>query len=137
MVRTFSRADWDAASEAWHEGEYDRDLWYQVRRAAAGRGMLYPPTGERGDGCDDPHPSQRAIVYRAIDSTPELLLAVIGRSSSWSQVVVELIHASDASRTDAELAELEADRQDETSRRRDRATAPQRLGDVMRRAADR
>jgi len=135
MVRTFSRADWSAASDSWREGGFDADTWYRVRYAAACRGMLYPPAGDKGDDCDDPHPSQRAIVYRALDNTPALLFAVIGRSSSWSQVTSELIHAVNASRTDAEIAELEQDRREETRRRSDRVSAPQRLGEIMRKAA--
>lgn len=134
MVRTFSRAAWSAASESWREGGLDAETWYRVRYAAACRGMLYPPAGEAGDDCDDPHPSQRAIVYRALDNTPALLFGVIGRSSSWSEVSRELIHAIHASRTDAELAEIEQDRREETRRRNERTSAPQRLGDIIRRA---
>lgn len=136
-VRTFSRADWSAASEVWREGGFDADTWYRVRYAAACRGMLYPPAGDRGDDCDAQHPSQRAIVYRAIDTTPVLLLESIGRSSSWSQVTAALIAAVNADRDDAETAELEQERQAEGQRRADRKAAPQLLGEIIRGAAGR
>jgi hypothetical protein len=135
VVRTFSRADWSEASESWREGGFAADTWYRVRYAAACRGMLYPPAGGKGDDCDDPHPSQRAIVYRAIRDSPALLFGIIGRSSTWSQVVVALIHAVDAARADADIAEIARDRQEETRRRNERTAAPQRIGEIMRRAA--
>ena len=134
-VRTFSRADWSAASESWREGGFDADTWYRVRYAAACRGMLYPPAGDRGDDCDALHPSQRAIVARAIRDMPRALLAIIGRSSSWSQVTGALIAAVNADRDDAETAELEQERLAEGRQRADRKAAPQRLGEIMRAAA--
>jgi hypothetical protein len=133
-VRTFSREDWDAASAAWHEGEFDERTWSEVRRAAAKRGMLYPPTGTRHDDIDAPHPSQRAIVYRALDGTPSQLLAVIARSSSWSQVVDDLMRVVSARRDELDDADVDSGRRAEAARWADRRSAPQRLGDIMRKA---
>jgi hypothetical protein len=132
VVRTFSRAEWSAARDAWRDGGYDADTWYRVRYAAACRGMLYPPMGGRGDGCNDPRPSQRAIVYRALDSTPALLFAVIGRSSSWSGVCRDLIRASAEARAESDAEELREDRDAEARRRRDRSAAPRSIGEILR-----
>lgn len=136
-VRTFSREDWNAASAAWHEGEFDADTWATVRRAAADRGMLYPPAGTRHDDIDAPHPSQRAIVYRAIDSTPELLLEVIARSSTWSQVVDALMLSVNAARDEVDAAELDSARRAEAARWADRRAAPELLGSILHRASER
>lgn len=134
VSRTFSRADWEAASAAWHEGGYDRDTWYEVRRAAADRGMLYPPQGSPHDDVDDPRPSQRAIVYRALDATPRALLAIIARSSSWTQVVDALIRDARQRRDELDAAELEEERRAEAKRFAGRQAAPALLADIMRKA---
>jgi hypothetical protein len=123
-VRTFSRAEWDTASAAWHEGGFDADTWRDVRRAAADRGMLYPPSGTQHDDIDAPHPSQRAIVYRAIDGTPKLLMRVIARSSTWSQVVDELMRSVNARRDEADEVELDSERRSEAARWAERISAP-------------
>lgn len=133
-VRTFSRAEWDAASAAWREGEFGADTWAIVRRAAADRGMLYPPAGSRHDDIDAPHPSQRAIVYRAIDGNPARLMAVIAMSSTWSQVVDELMRSVNAMRDEADEAEIDSARRAEAVRWADRRSAPVRLGEIMRKA---
>lgn len=83
-MRTYRREDFLAAREAW--SDFDRD-WDPFREAAAERGMLYPPSGSRFDSWEDPKPSQRAILYRAIQDTPETLMDAINESRSWSDVI--------------------------------------------------
>jgi hypothetical protein len=134
---TVSRETWLAASAAWQAGEFDEATWRDVRKAAAERGMLFPPAGTRHDDIGDAHPSQRIIVYRAIDSTPERLMAAIGRARSWSDVVNELIRASNTDRTEAELADIADEQRREAARFTERQAAPQRLADIMRRLGER
>jgi hypothetical protein len=130
-VRTFSREEWDAASAAWHEGEFEERIWASARRAAADRGMLYPPAGTQHDDIDAPHPSQRAIVYRAIDETPELLKRVIARSSTWSQVVDELMRSVNARRDEQGEAEMDSGRRAEAARWADRIASPDALAALI------
>lgn len=80
-VRTFSREDVQAANAAWVEGGFD-PRWQAFRELASGRGILYPPSGTKRDSWEDDAPSQRAILWRAIDETPELLRRCILRSRS-------------------------------------------------------
>ena len=90
-MRTYDPATFLAARAAWVIGGYDMDLWGPFRQAAAERGFCYPPCGTVHDSRDDPEPSQRCIVFAAIRETPRALLAIIGQSGSWSQVVAQLI----------------------------------------------
>lgn len=85
-MRTYSRRDFEAARDAWDK-DFDQDDWGPFRAAAAERGMLYPPAGSKFDSWEDPKPSQRAILYRAIVDTPETLMDAINSSRSWSEVV--------------------------------------------------
>jgi hypothetical protein len=110
-MRTFTRADWDAAQQAWTEGRFS-DEWRDVRHQAAMRGMLFPPDGDRFDSWEDDEPSQRAMLIRAIRETPRLLEVAISRSSSWGQVIAYVVKRRDDMR--AELDE----RDRETARRR-------------------
>lgn len=135
MGVTYTRETWLAASAAWHEGEFEEDAWRAVRVAAAQRGMLYPPSGSRHDDTDAARPSQRAIVWLALDWTPGELLLVIGRSSTWSQVVDGLMSSVNSRRDELDEADLESLRRAEAERWADRRAAPKRLGDILRRAA--
>lgn len=83
-MRSFSRADWDAAQLAWLDFS---DEWREVRHQAAFRGMLYPPDGSRWDSWEDDEPSQRAMLIRAIRETPQLLSVAVSRSRSWFEVI--------------------------------------------------
>ena len=109
-MRTYSREDYQAAMRAWSDFGPE---WDRYRRVAAERGMLFPPSGSRFDSWEDQEPSQRAIVYRAIEDTPSALLDTIGRSRSWSEVVRRVMADVDRRREDADLAErqIEWDRQ--------------------------
>ncbi len=104
-MRTYSRSDFEAARAAW--SDFD-GTWEFHRRLAADRGMLYPPSGTRWDDIDDPKPSQRAIVYRAMTDTPLALTEAIRASSSWSQVIHRLLLDIEHRREDASLAEKDA-----------------------------
>lgn len=94
MTRTFSKETWNAAQQAWSEGGYGRE-WRDVRHAAAMKGMAHPPEGSAEDPWEATKPSQRAIVYRALDETPVLLMSCIRRSSTWSEVIAKLIQRRD------------------------------------------
>jgi hypothetical protein len=105
---TFSASDWRLAQEAWLAGEFGSE-WDEARAAARSRGFIFPPSGSRHDDWDDEHPSQRAIVYRAIEESPRLLLRCVARSRSWSDVVRMLAGERDAWRVrNARSAELDA-----------------------------
>lgn len=84
--RTYSRADWEAAERAWADGEYGWQ-WAHIRRIARAQGMLFPPSGTRHDDRDAESPSQRAIVWRALEDNPAELERIVRRSRTWSQVV--------------------------------------------------
>src|SRR5690349_9977420 len=88
-MRTYSRADFLAAKDAWRD--FDDADWRPFRERAAERGMLYPPSGSRFDSWEDPKPSQRAILYRAIVDTPEALMDAINECRSWSEVVAKIL----------------------------------------------
>lgn len=103
--RTYSRADLDASRRAWSDFG---DGWREARRVAAVAGMLYPPAGTRFDDRDDAQPSQRAIVWAALDDRPSSTLAIIGRSRSWSAVVRAVMAEEGSLREDADLAERDA-----------------------------
>jgi hypothetical protein len=87
-VKTYAHAEYLRADLAWQEfgGE-----WSGIRARAAEAGMLYPPSGSPDDDRDALSPSQRAIVYRAMTDTPRALVAIIGRSHSWREVVAAVI----------------------------------------------
>lgn len=129
-MKTFDRATFLAARKAWAEGGFGPE-WRAVRRLAAERGFIYPPTGDRHDQRDDEEPSQRAIVYAAIEDTPRMLWVIIGRSSSWSQVVAQLIQLQGRLAEDAGLAEddVRLARRGEPTREQ----AAERLRDILRR----
>lgn len=107
-MRTFSRRDFEAARDAWSWGRFGPE-WEPYRRAASERGFIFPPAGSPEDDRDAEEPTQRAIVYRAIADTPRTLLAIIGRSRSWTQVVAGIVQDMDARREDADLAERDAE----------------------------
>lgn len=127
VVTTWSKAQWEEAEAAWADFSAE---WEPYRAAARQRGMLYPPSGTRWDSWEDPQPSQRAIVVRAIRDTPQLLTAVIASSRSWREVVRTLM---------VRLAELreQADADEDGAERRraeDRSTrshAPELLAQLV------
>ncbi len=120
-MKTYSRDTFEKARQAWSDGEFD-ERWEPYRRAAGERGYLFPPTGSRHDDRDVERPSQRAVIWRAIDFSPEWLLTVVRHSSSWSQVVASIVAHDTALRDDADL--------DERGAEMDRAARPTR-GEAM------
>ena len=110
-MRTFSRADWDAAQQAWTDGDFS-DEWKPYRHQAAMRGMLYPPEGTRWDSWEDDEPSQRAQLIRAIRETPALLVMAIAKCKSWYEVIAYV-----NGRRDERRVELDAEDW-QTARRR-------------------
>lgn len=110
-MRTYSRADWDAAQEAWADFSPE---WSEVRHQAVMRGILFPPAGTKWDSWEDDEPSQRAMLIRAIRETPKLLSSCIARSRSWSDVIRQLMAARDEWRTELNLEDRRRVRDDAT-----------------------
>lgn len=106
-MTTWSKAQWEEAEAAWADFSAE---WSPYRDQAGQRGMLYPPSGSKWDSWEDPQPSQRAIVVRAIRDTPALLTATIASSRSWREVVNRLIARLAELRDDADESEAAADR---------------------------
>lgn len=104
-MRTYSRTDWLAARDAWDDFSGE---WTPYREAAAQRGMLYPPSGSRFDSWDDPKPSQRAILYRAMADTPAALMDAIHESRSWGEVVGKVMADMHDRREYVRMAEEDA-----------------------------
>lgn len=116
--RTYRREDLVEARRRWVHGEFGAE-WQPYRRLAGDRGFIFPPDGTKWDSWEDDEPSQRAIVYRAIEDTPSLLRAAIAKSNSWGQVVAQLMRDLERRREDADLAERDAgwEREHRPSRR--------------------
>ena len=83
-MRTYDRDTWHRANATWTDFGPE---WAEVRQIAASRGMLYAPSGSPDDDRDSDEPSQRAIIWRALEDNPGELRAILRTSSSWSQVV--------------------------------------------------
>jgi hypothetical protein len=127
-MRTYSRDDFLAAREEWKD--FDRE-WEPYRKLAAEYGMLYPPAGTKWDSWEDEEPSQRAIIYRAIEDTPDALTEAIRQSHSWFEVVRKLMADIDRRREDATYAEKDA----EWERQKFRGPM-QSIGDIFNRFRD-
>ena len=103
-MRTYNRADWEAALQAWDDGQFSRE-WREFRHAAAMRGMIYPPEGTKWDSWEDDEPSQRAILIRAIRETPTMLMQAIANSRSWGDVIGYVIRRRDDLRAELDARE--------------------------------
>lgn len=103
-MRTYNRADWLASQQAWDDGEFGY-RWQGIRRIAAERGFIYPPSGTRHDDREVESPSQRAIIWRALEDNPTELERIVRRSRSWSQVVDGIIGLEERLRLDLTEAE--------------------------------
>jgi len=99
-MRTYSRTDWIASQQAWDDGEFSY-RWQAIRRIAAERGFIYPPVGSVHDDREVESPSQRAIVWRALEDNPTELERIVRRSRSWYDVVDGIIGLEDRLRRDA------------------------------------
>lgn len=91
---TFSRDHWNAALQAWTDGDFS-DEWKPFRHEAAMRGVIYPPEGTKWDTWDDDEPSQRAMLIRAIRETPNLLHRAIAHNRSWYDVIAYITRERD------------------------------------------
>lgn len=107
-MRTYDRATFQAAKEAWESGGYGWQ-WQRIRRLAAEQGYLYPPTGSRHDDRDAENPSQRAIVWRALEDNAAELERIVSRARSWSGVVDRIIGYEARLRTDADYVERDVE----------------------------
>jgi hypothetical protein len=116
--RTFTKGQLHAAQAAWVAWESDASAgmieeWIPWRKLARQVGIIDPPAGGRYDSWTDDHPSQLAILTRAIRETPELLREALmaPRVRAWFDVIGVLLAA---------LGELAA-RAEERNRREDEA----------------
>lgn len=105
-MKTFSAKDWHASLEEWDAGRFS-DEWKPFRHLAAMRGILFPPTGSRHDSWEDPEPSQRAILWRAVSETPKLLAEAIDRARSWREVLDYVLARRDEWRAELDQRERE------------------------------
>lgn len=99
-MRTLSRSEYDAMTEAWADFDY---RWKPWRELAARSGVLFPPSGSKHDSIEDEEPSQRAIVFQAMTDTPAMLREAIGRSHSWREIVGRVLLGREHLREDATL----------------------------------
>jgi hypothetical protein len=104
-MRTYSRQAFEEARELWKDYGWQ---WNRVRELAASRGFIYPPSGSRHDDRDAAEPSQRAIIWRALEEQPTELYAIVGRSSSWFDVTDRIIGLEARLREDANYSEKDA-----------------------------
>lgn len=112
---TYTRDQIKTARSAWDDFSDEWDEWRQL--AARGPGIIFPPDGTQHDSWADGHPSQRAILVRAMRETPDLLRwAIRGASTpSWARVIERLLAGRDEMH---EQVDLEAAR-DEQNRAQD------------------
>jgi len=127
--RTYRREHVVEATRRWDAGEFGPE-WQPYRAMAAGRGFIFPPVGSRWDSYEDDQPSQRSVVHQAIEDTPRLLRAAIGRSRSWNEVVRLLVAERAVMRETVGIDERAAF--DERLARPTRGEALTRLVDIVR-----
>ncbi len=115
-MRTFDRATYLEAQESWKDFDWE---WEAIRRVAYEAGFIYAPEGTKWDDRAAESPTQRAIVWRALQDNPTKLTAIVRRSHSWGQVVSGIIGMEASLREDAnDLARDTAwSRQDEPDHR--------------------
>ncbi|HTE85012.1 MAG TPA: hypothetical protein VK821_09775 [Dehalococcoidia bacterium] len=132
-MRTYTRADLDAARTAWDDGHYGSE-WAEVRRIMAAGGTIYPPSGDRYDERDDPEPSQRVIVWRALDYRLASTLDLARHSRSWPELVGRILLDENRLREDATLRS----RDDDWARRDDvtHGEAVETLAGILRKLGD-
>jgi hypothetical protein len=106
-MRTFDRDTFDRASALWAEGEFGSE-WDEAKRISWERGFPFPPTGTQWDSREEGSPSQRAIVYAALDDRPKGTLEIIRRSRSWGEVVSAIFGVEAQLREQAGIDEIDA-----------------------------
>lgn len=129
-MRTYDRETYQAATYQWETGEFGWQ-WRKIRDLAADRGFIYPPSGTVHDDREVESPSQRAIIWRALNDNPTRLEAIVRRSHSWSQVVDGIIGLEERLREEVG----EGERDDEWERKDDATPreAVMSLGSIIRR----
>lgn len=130
-MRTYSRDDYFRSRREW--ADYGSE-WQSIRRLAAERGMLFPPSGTKHDDRDAEKPSQRAIVYRALEDNPTELRKIVSRSSSWSQVVDRIMGFEERLR--ANVRDDERDANFDREGWPDHRQAVMRLASILQRIED-
>lgn len=118
----YTREQWEAAQASWSAGEPWSDEWKPWRHLAAeAAGIIDAPEGSRWDQWEDEHPSQRAILIRAIRETPDTLRRAIAMPGvrTWGDVIGRLIAGVEGFRADR-ASERHADPYKDTQRQ-DRA----------------
>lgn len=124
--RTVTREQLEASRAAWDAGDFGPS-WKPWRHLAAMEaGIIVPPSGSRWDQWDDDEPSERALIARAIEETPDALRRAIRSPGvrSWAAVVALVTRNRDR------LAE-EADQRDADWQNVKRGDRPAPLGDVL------
>jgi hypothetical protein len=132
-MRTFDRVTFLAARRAWDEGEFGWQ-WQHIRRIAADRGFIFPPEGTRHDNRDAASPSQRSIVWSAIEENPTELERIVRRSDSWNQVVDGIFGMERRLADDASFSESSAKWEREQLPTGREATSS--IGSILKRIAD-
>lgn len=105
--RTFTRQQLEESRAAWDAAGPWSSEWKDVRHLAAiSAGIIFPPDGTRWDSWGDGHPSQRAILVRAIRETPDALNVAIraARKPTWTAVIDLLLATRDRMAEGIEMA---------------------------------
>ncbi len=103
----FDAETYHAARRAWDTGEFGPE-WREVRYLSWEMGYPYPPAGDPYDDPDDAHPSQRSILYRALDYRPIETIRFVRESRSWHEVVERIIGSEQRLREAAEARYADA-----------------------------
>lgn len=126
-MRTYSREDWFRAKGAWTS--FTGPLWERARQACS-TWTIWPPSEQGQDWRDAPHPSQRVIVWFALENRPAETLNIIRRSSSWSGVIDRIISAEGRIRTDVQWAEEDAELERRYQRQQYRGSM-EKVGEIL------
>jgi hypothetical protein len=132
MPRTYSREQFEAGREAW--ANFGGPLWAKAREASR-EWTAFPPSEEGADERDASHPSQRIIIWFALDEQPGATLAIIRRSRSWHEVINGIIGNLNELRRAADWQEETAELERRYAQQ-DYREAMGHLGDLLRRVRD-
>lgn len=132
-MKTYDRAAFLKARDQWERGRFSW-RWQGIRRIAAERGFIFPPEGSVHDDRDADPPSQRAIIYSALEDNPTRVEAIVRRSNSWYEVVNGIIGME--ARLAAEADERERDDRWERKDEPEPRAATLALGNIIRRIGD-
>lgn len=105
-MKTYSRDAFLRAKAEWVT--YPGPLWAKAREACR-EWTIFPPSQEGQDWRDAPHPSQRVIVWFALEQRPRETMDIIRRAHSWSGVIDRIFAAESSIRRDIEWDEEAAE----------------------------